>query len=42
MVAQVSDFGHTCDGYISDNYKLGHSAMCPIKWLAPEALCWTE
>ena len=38
MVTKVSDFGLTRDVYTNDYYKLDHSAMLPVKWLAPEAL----
>ena len=38
MVAKVGDFGFSRDVYISDYYRLDHSALLPVKWLAPEAL----
>ena len=38
MVTKVSDFGLTHDVYVNDYYKLHHSALLPVKWLAPEAL----
>ena len=38
MVTKVSDFGVTHDVYVNDYYKLHHSALLPVKWLAPEAL----
>ena len=38
MVTKVSDFGLTRDVYVNDYYKLHHSALLPVKWLAPEAL----
>ena len=38
MVTKVSDFGLTRDVYTNDYYKLDHSALLPVKWLAPEAL----
>jgi len=38
MVAKVGDFGFSRDVYISDYYRLDHSTLLPVKWLAPEAL----
>ena len=38
MVAKVADFGLSRDVYLTDYYKLDHSAPLPVKWLSPEAL----
>jgi len=38
MVAKVADFGFSRDIYTSDYYRLNHTAVLPVKWLAPEAL----
>jgi len=38
MVTRIGDFGFSRDVYISDYYRLDHSTLLPVKWLAPEAL----
>ena len=38
MVVKVADFGLSRDIYVTDYYRLNHSALLPVKWLSPEAI----
>ena len=38
LVVKISDFGLSQDIYATDYYRLGESALLPIRWMPPEAI----
>ncbi|XP_041376466.1 BDNF/NT-3 growth factors receptor-like [Gigantopelta aegis] len=40
MVVKIGDFGMSRDIYSTDYYKVGGSAMIPIRWMPPESILY--